>query len=139
MSGGATAPSRLFEYVMPPRAGQLTSVAVSAVAGSLDMRQLGNQTVDTKQQITSTVGLPGRYVTFFADGADVYVTFGPTNASVTGANAPVAATNGINGVGVGSKIPSGQNRRWLLAVGTDLFIGFVASAAGQLRIEPSSP
>jgi hypothetical protein len=48
-------------------------------------------------------GVAGNCLTIFPDGADLYVMFGPTQASVTGANAPVIAT-------VGTKTAGGYTR-----------------------------
>lgn len=60
----------------------------------------------------------GHYVTLENDGANpVFVVFGPTQASVSGANAPVAATTGTNVVGLCRQIPSGTAIRVKLPVG----------------------
>lgn len=133
------------DFIAPPRAGEIAVIAVSAVAGSQDLAAVGPQGSNQNDQdrrptvAAGTVGpgLVGHYATFFADGADVYVCFGSASAAVTGANVPVAATNGINAAGCAIKIVSGQSLPWKIRV-QDRYIGFVASGAGQLRVYRSS-
>ncbi len=125
-------------YILPPRAGQNTAITVSAVAASQDLRLCGVQ-VPAAASYASKVGFQGRYVTLHADGADVGFVFGPTSASVTGANAPVLATVGVNVAGVCERLSNGERLQYYVAAGTDVFIGFVATGAGVLRILASSP
>ena len=67
----------------------------------------------------------GHYVTVQNDGTnDVYLVFGPTQASVSGANAPAAATTGTNAVGLCMRVASGSEKRFKLPVGD------TASSAG---------
>jgi hypothetical protein len=83
-------------------------------------------------------GFVGHFCTFFADGADVGVVFGPTLASVNGGNAPNLATQGNAGTaGACFRIPSGQALRFAV-LGDHRFLGFVGSGNGTLRIAISS-
>lgn len=126
------------DLIQPPRAGQCANVAVSTVAIAVDLRLVGNQTPNLASA-TSKVGAQQRYVTIFADGADLGVIFGATLASISGGNVPALATLGTNVPGVCGRIPNGQERSYYVAAGTDVFVGIVGSAAGFARITPSSP
>jgi len=124
--------------IIPPRAGQLYAVAVSTTPGSVDMSTIGPTVTNMGASGTSSTGCLNRYVTIFAEGGDLYVVTGPSSASVTGANAPVAATNGKNAAGVAWKIASGTYQSFRFTGGYDNWLGFVASGAGQMRVAPSS-
>jgi hypothetical protein len=138
-------------FVSPPRVagiGQILTVATSATAGVVSLAVLFNPVYNiTSAQANVTAGVTGNYITIFADTADVGVLFGTTVGSVTGANVPVLATVGtVSGVGVytpavGScyRIPAGQERRYLVQATEDLFLGFVGSTTGVMRLFQSSP
>ena len=131
--------TNLSDYILPPRAGFLTAITVSVAAGSQDLRLCGIQLFNSSNTANSKPGFQGKYITLFADGADVGVIFGQTLASVTGANAPVLATTGVDVAGVCWRIANGGKESYLIAAGYDVFIGFVGSAGGVLRIAASSP
>lgn len=130
--------ARLSNYAIPPRAGQGAVVAVSAVASSFDLRTVGNQTVNTAQGNQLKVGLPGKWVRLFADGADVYVITGATQGAVTGGNAPVTGATAANGAGASFKIPNNTELHVYCDYGVDLWLGIIASGAGFLRIFPAT-
>lgn len=124
--------------IIPPRAGQLYCVAVSAVASSVDMSTIGVQTQNMGGSTATSTGCLNRYVHIYADGADLYIITGATQGAVTGGNVPAAATVGKNVAGVAWKIPSGTYQPFRFAVGVDNWLGFVASGAGTMRIAPAS-
>lgn len=148
---------RKANFVSPPRVngttGNVAAITVSAVASSLDLRTLSRGASATQGQYNSAQtqqgfqGAMDQYITILADGADLYVVFGPSQASVTGANAPVAATVGsVSGAGAYTdaagtawKIPNGQSLRVMPQLNQDAFMGFVGSAAGTMRLFQSSP
>lgn len=83
-------------------------------------------------------GFVGRWIDIYADGADLGIVAGPTNASVSGANAPALATTGTAvGAGQCMRIPNGFWRTYFVTADT-AFLGIVASAAGTARICASS-
>lgn len=94
------------------------------------------------------LGLLDAYVTIYADGVDFGVVFGETLGIVLGVNSPSLTAVGTldssgNYTAAGTecwRIPAGTERRILLALGIDKFLGFVASATGgYLRLYQSSP
>jgi hypothetical protein len=93
------------------------------------------------------VGAVGSYLTIEADGCDLGIVTGLTQASVTVSNAPNLATAGIVAgdgtyIGFGScchRIFNGTERRYRLQVGQDNFLGVVASnGTGLCRMYVSS-
>jgi hypothetical protein len=130
-----------YHFQTPPRAGQCANLSVTNAAANTDLRTLGVQTPDISQSnVGPIVGAPGHFATFEADGSDIYVIFGPTAASVSGGNAPVIATTGVNVAGVCFKVTVGNPLRVKLEAGVDNFVGYIASAAGpfNLRVYISS-
>lgn len=146
--------SRKAQFVSCPRAfaassyqGQVMAVAVSAVPGifsvatGIAQAPLNRQTADDPKSLTRN------YVTIECD-VDLAVIFGPTSASVSAgaANAPVIATVGtLSGGGVYTGVQgtafviyAKQPTRFLLQDQVDLFLGFVASGAGTMRLYQSS-
>jgi hypothetical protein len=135
---GESQQSRQADYVLPPRAGLIGAVAVTTSAGSQQMTLLDNQAKDPTNADALQVGPLGCYVSFTADGGDVYVVFGPTQASVTGANAPVIATTGVNVAGVAYKLKQDVEKPLLLTT-QDVWMGYIGSASCTLRFYRSSP
>ena len=97
---------------------------------------------------TSTTGAVDSYLTIQADGADLGIIVGAALADVTGGNAPALATVGavtanvypVAGVaGCCLRIPTGTSVRLKLDRNRDNFLGYVASAAGTMRLYQSSP
>lgn len=145
-------PSRKFQNVSPPRAGSgvgsLAVLATSAVAAALSLASVGTQTANVSSAATSQGlnGAVGQYITIKAVTTDCGIVFGPTVASVTGGNVPVLATVGtLTGnnytvvTGVCYRVLAGQEVRYLLQPGVDLFLGFVSTGAGQIEIFQSNP
>lgn len=139
---GESQQTRQLNFVGPPRAGLISTFAVTTTAGVIDLSKLDNQTKNLGQPKTMTVGANGTYVSFFADGGDVYINVGETNASVSGANAPLpTATAGINIAQGCWKIPSGTTFRIICVSGDhpDQFVGYVtATSTATLRVYRSS-
>lgn len=82
-------------------------------------------------------GLLGRFVRLRAVSATVGFIMGPTQASVSGANAPVLTATGVNAVGGCDQLSPGEWIDLSISVSTR-WIGFVGSAAGTLILRPSS-
>ena len=150
--------------VQLPRAGFVGVYAVTGSASSINLvsgsgvfttESLGNQFSLPTQGAQSLANQPGsggaqqspfmnpsgfvgHYVDIFADGADVGIISGPTQASVTGGNAPNLSTTGSPGTaGTCMRIASGTFRSYYVKP-DDQWLGVVGSAAGNLRIALSS-
>ena len=142
--------------ITPPRAfnaagnpGQLAVIATSLTPGILDLSKLlfGLAYNATSAQAAQVNGVVGNEVTIWTDaGSDLGIIVGPTAASVSGANAPVFATVGTvnaSGIytavtGVCCRVPASSSVRYITAPGQDIFLGFVGSAAGIMRVFQSS-
>lgn len=141
----ATKAMRLSDFItLPnPEEGAVKAVTTSADANGLDMRLIGAVVADTTKQGSETgLGTVDHYVTLIADGADVYITSGPTKASVTGANAPSIAALGVGvlgtpATGICFRIPNGATFPCIPTVDRP-WVNWVGSAAGTLRIFKSS-
>lgn len=96
----------------------------------------------TVQAITplNPQGYVGHYIDIFAEGVDLGVVGGPTNASVSGGNAPNLATAGAAGTaGVCMRIPSGTlSPYWVQPDARFLGVVATAVAATGIRIALSS-
>lgn len=138
------------------------AIATSTTVAPLDLFSLPLLPAAASQdQKSLRQNVLGCFVTLQAEGADAYVIFGPTLASVTGSNAPLATqVSTISGAGVvtlGKQlalyIPAGQERRYILREGSnqaaqgqmqgsqslERFLGVVTkSATGILRVWGSS-
>jgi hypothetical protein len=137
--------------IIAPYAGWVSALYTSGAAASQDLSLCGQQGVDPDllPDIYSPLmgrgsgnftGLLGRYVRLTAVGATIWVVQGPTQASVTGGNAPVipvTTASVINGAGVPEPITSTFYVDWYVTVSTR-WIGFIGSAAGYLIVRPSS-
>lgn len=144
-------PTRMLNEVTAPQAGQVAVFAGSTTATSQDLSLVGPTTQDMANADNfpapgglnlSVGGCIGRYVDFYADGEDFGLVFGAANANVTGNNAPNLSVTGVNTTGTNGatcmRIPSGQYRRLLVHADTR-WVGYVANtAAGYLRIYPTS-
>ena len=149
--------ARKFFNVTPPRAyasapgpiGEPVVLAVSGTPGALDLRSFSQPAYNIQQASTQNrQGAVGNYLNLYAETADLGLIFGVSFASVTGANAPVLATvgtvSGVTGVytsavGVCIRIPAGTIYEFVPQEGVDLFMGFVGSVAGIVRLWQSSP
>lgn len=147
--------------VQPPRVGLIGVYAVTNSASVINMTtgtgvfgsastafpqtlpDQGSQTINLSGgpaagTLVSPKGFVGQWVDIFADGTDVGVIFGATNASVSGGNAPVLATTGNPGTaGVCMRIANGSFRTYYIKP-DDEFLGVVGAASGNLRIAVSS-
>ena len=94
-------------------------LAASQTAANIDLTTVPALPAGFPSASTATDPNPlGHYLTLANDGANaVYVVFGPTQASVSGANAPVAATTGTNVVGLAMSIPANTVARFKLPAG----------------------
>lgn len=100
---------------------------------------MGNQTKSLANNNTLKTGATGFYVSFEADTADAGIIFGPTQASVTGGNAPNLSTTGVNAAGACARIFAGQPpQRYQLQAGLDIWFGYVGASTGNLRVWVSS-
>jgi hypothetical protein len=153
---------RKFSYLSPPRAfgaagppGQVMVIPVTTAAAylSLSGSTFGVQyAAGLPQNVTGVnapagapQGLMGVYITIFADGADLGIIVGSTAALVSAGNAPVLANAGSVTAGVYTgtagtchRIISGTERRYLTQIGQDIFLGYVGSTTGNMRIFQSS-
>lgn len=86
-----------------------------------------------------TGGFIGKWIDIWADGGDIGIITGPTNASVTGGNAPVlATTGGLGTAGNCVRIAAGTMQPYYVTP-DDQFLGLVGAAAGSVcRISISS-
>lgn len=130
MSGQSEA-TRQSDFITPAcaRASDSKSnqyaLAATVTAVTIDMASLLGLPVDWgNTQAADNPNPLGHYVDLTAEGGDVYVIFGPTQASVEGANVPNPATvNTVTtrvpaaAVGVPQYIPSGQTAPVKLPLG----------------------
>lgn len=136
---GTILATHLSDFATLPTSPNSAVIAVTVTAGSLDLATVGNQVYSDVSLSTSTVGLTGHYVTFQADGGSVYITAGPTQASVIGANAPSPTATGTNTAGNCMLIASGGMFFAIPRMGVEQWIGFVtATSTATLRIFLSS-
>jgi hypothetical protein len=143
-------------FLSPPRAagiGQVLAVSVSSTASYVNLGALfqpaagGQSGAQTQGSSGVVVGVLDNYISIYADGAELGVVFGLTAAAVSGANAPALATAGSLLAGVYTPpatpacwgIATGTWQRFLAQLTQDLFMGFVASGAGTMRLYQSSP
>ncbi len=139
--------SRKADYVSPPRAHQATGpegqVLAVTVGGAADYFQVSSGISQapfdrTKGDDPSSMGR--NYLTIECD-VDLAIIFGKTAALVTGGNVPVIATVGTLSGGlytgaagtafvIFAKIPM----RFLMESGQDLYMGFIGSGAGTMRL-----
>lgn len=143
--------SRKFHFVSAPRAfqalgppGQVLAVAVSAAASYVSLAQGVSQAAWSRTTGDDPKTVVRNYVTIECD-VDLAVIFGSTAALVSGGNAPVIATVGSLAAGVytpaaGTAFVAYAKTplRVLLQDQVDLFMGFVASGAGTMRLYQSS-
>lgn len=139
-------------FVQAPRAnqtsgppGQVYAITVSGTPDFLDLAKGNSQAVTDRTSGADKKQITRNYITIECD-VDLAIIFGSTSALVTGGNAPVIATVGTNTSGVYANaagtafvLYSKQPRSFLLQDGVDLFMGFVASAGGIMRMYQSSP
>ena len=158
--------TRLSDWIIPPRAagagaastpakgvlGSPVTVAVSSTAVVIDLTQLAGVPQSTSLQTTEGSmqrGAVGHYVTLTADGCDIYFITGPTFASVSAANAPLARTVQVP-TGTGATVATAQSCQPVAAgmqfpmmpmKDVDQFIAIVTlgAATGFATLVQSSP
>jgi hypothetical protein len=125
------------ENITCPVAGQIGVFSVSGSAGSVDLRTIGPQPALGNEEQN---GCCDRYVELQADGGDVYVIFGATQAAVTSANAPVISTTGANAAGAAMRIPNGTSKQYRPTNNGSPWCGYIGTGSGTvyLRIAASS-
>lgn len=142
--------ARQYFAATPPRAhgaalpGECVVLATGTVASYLELDTL----FAAASPLVGNLNFPGavnQFVEFFADTADLGIVFGPTAASVSSSNAPVLTQDGTVTTGAYTghagtcyRIVAGTSKKWLLQLGVDLFVGFVGSTTGQLRLYVAS-
>jgi hypothetical protein len=136
-------PPRAFQASGPP--GQAVAITVSTTAGFLSLAAGFSQAPKNRVTGDDPVQPTRNFVTIECD-VDLAVIFGATQALVTTTNVPVIATVGtVNGSGVYTGaagtaflLYAKTPKRFLLQDTLDLFMGFVASGAGTMRLYQSS-
>lgn len=98
------------------------------------------QQAQTQQQN----GVTDNYITIFADGADIGIVCAVNqllaNAVSLTAKGSLSSTGGYQGAtGVCHRIPSGDERRYYVQQGVDVWLGFIGSATGTMRLYQSNP
>ncbi len=97
-------------------------------------------TVTSSERLTLPADCIGKYVSFEAEGQDIWIVFGAgaltaskTAVSSLGGTTPAAATNGT------WLIPAGQTRRWRIPTKGVTDLAHISGATtGFLRIYPST-
>ena len=145
-------PLRKQGFISAPRAflasgppGQVVAITVSTTAAVLDLTTGISQATFNRQTGDDPSQLRRNFVTIECD-VDLAVIFAATLAAVTTTGVPAIATVGtVNASGVYSPviktswvIYAKQPTRILLQDQVDLFMGFVASGAGTMRLYQSS-
>ena len=128
--------------------GSLAVIAVTTGASYINLSLLyagsGNPTTPSGSQIQ---GALNQFISVYADTANVGIVLGVTAAQVSGSSAP--SLTGAGSVSSGVYTPVANNTEcWVIPAGTfvrfspmltqDLFMGFVGSTNGYIRIYQSS-
>jgi hypothetical protein len=147
------------DWILPPRSSAagaacdpaqvLASPVTFAISSTVVAVDLSNLCALTKDARKWPNGQVGQYVTITPDGCDCYIITGPTFASVTGANAPVAQTvqtigaagQSVATAGSCQLIPKGTIFPMMLQQKVDLFVAVVTlgAATGFCTVAQSSP
>lgn len=152
-----TEATRQSDYILPMLAGTDGKCAGAVIATSTGVASLDLTTVPMlpagfANSYTAPNPNPcGHYITVQAEGADAYILFGPTQASVTGSNAPAQSTTGTKVVALAAYIPAAQERHYKIPLGDNAGAGYgndspcrwlgvvTKTGSGVLRVFPSSP
>lgn len=134
---------RAFAAAGPP--GQVAAITVSTTAALISLGSGISQAPFNRQNGDDPTQVVRNYVTIECD-VDLAVIFAPTAAAVQTTGVPAIATVGtVDANGVYSPviktswvIYSKQPTRILLQQGVDMFMGFVATGAGTMRLYQSS-
>ncbi|HMF11747.1 MAG TPA: hypothetical protein VKE94_05555, partial [Gemmataceae bacterium] len=112
-------PSPMMAANASPNQGKVAgaALAVTTVAATVDLMSLPALPADwpsTSANIAPNV--LGHFIDLICEGGDIYVVFGPTLASVSGANAPAPATTNTvssnlitSSVGICMYLPAGSS------------------------------
>ena len=159
MSQGAAEQTRQSDWVLPMMAAGSTVngatigmpagavLAATTVVAAIDLTTLPGLPVDWPANDGGTSLPPlGHYLSLEAEGGDVYVLFGPTYASVTGANAPNAATNSaVSGAGALTQtkgmcvhVPQNGEKAYKLPLGPQYAAGGPKAGAGNASTIPGA-
>jgi hypothetical protein len=144
--------SRKADFQSAPRAyqsggpeGQAAALAVSGTAIAVDLTRGFSQAAYDGTKGANPKSPTDNYLAIIAD-VDVGIIFGPTLASVSGANAPVIATTGtlssnvyVGAAGTCFVLPADFGMKFLLQPALDKFVGIVGASAGTVRIYQISP
>ena len=120
--------TRQSDYILPPRKGAISVVAVTSTSAASTMATYG------QTALTSGVNYGSHYWSFQADGTDVYIAFSTATLTVDDtATGALAAT-------LCAKIPNGTTLQVKLNPATDIYLACkTATGTANLRIWPSSP
>lgn len=144
--------SRKIDFVSCPRAhqasgpeGQVVAVTVSTTADYINLQTGISQATFDRATGADPKSITRNYLTIECD-VDLGIIFGSTVAMVNDAgNVPAIATVGTlsNGTYTAAAktchvLYAKQPARFLLQSGVDLYMGFVASGAGTMRLYQSS-
>lgn len=136
--------TRLSDFITLPNAEEGFVKAVTTTADTLgvDLRKIGNQSIDLSSSQATKIGMPEHFITIQADGADVWIVTGVAQSDVTAGNVPnsTAVGTGIRGtpaVGICFKVPKDQERSFLVTSDRP-WLGFVGGAAGYIRVFKTS-
>lgn len=144
------------DWIRPPRAGQISVFATSAVVGTVDLRTIGVQQIATQPGNNNPTGaivanqqrkgLVGHYIRITAVTTPCYVSFGLTQASVASIT---TATTGSNAANACVPIAAGTYQDFLIAddpadqsmaaQGPETWLGYVSTGAGFVTIAQASP
>lgn len=152
-----TEATRQSDWILPPMAsstGKVANAAVLATSTAVASQDLTLLGFPDSYNTIGTAGNPqacGKYVTVQAEGADAYVLFGKTQASVTGSNAPLQSATGVNVVQLAVYIPAGTDKHFKIPLGDNAGGGYgndsparwlavvTKTGTGVLRVWMSSP
>lgn len=161
-----TEATRQADWIFPPLAqsdgkSMVVAAAVTTTASYLDLNAMAgfpsNMPSPGFDSPAEAINVIGHYITLTADQGDVHILFGPSVASVTGANVPLATTTNTIAagvptlaVGVTSLVPSGTSRHFKIPMGPQgpgqrgansiaRYLAYVTrSGTATLRVELSS-
>lgn len=136
--------TRMSDFIKLPNSEEGAVKVVSAVADAngLDLRTIGDTVANSAQQGQEGLGVVGHYITIQADGADIWIKSGKTQADVTGANAPSPTATGVGIIGTpiagaSFKIPK-ETERSFYPTPDHPWLGFIGSGGGYIRIFKTS-
>lgn len=125
---GQTLATRLSDYILPPRKGLLSAIAVTSTSAPYEMATYG------QTAYASGANYEPHYWNFQADGNDVYIAFSTATLTVDNTAAGALAAT------ICAKIPNGTTLQCMLNPASDIWFAIkTASGTATLRIWRSSP